>query len=82
MKSKRFDPRPGILCWVLLLATAIACDSVLIWRKKPTMSRTLGHYLRTPFGPILAGLVGGLSWHLLEAEPFEFAAEDEPIYPL
>lgn len=78
---KRFDPIPGVIAWATVGMVAIIVDLLLIRYHKPTMSRTLGHFLRTPFGPVVAGLVGGLSWHLLEAEPFEFATEDEPIYP-
>lgn len=68
---------PGIGLWLGIVLYVVVGDLLLAHNHKPTMSRTYGHFLRHPLlGPILAGIWGGLAWHLTVSEPFQWAAED------
>jgi len=59
----------GIVGWAATTASVVAYDAWAIKTGRPTMSRTLGHYLAHPIaGPILAGVWMGLSYHLLVEE--------------
>lgn len=69
MTPSSFSARPGLYGWIAVAAVVVATDVLLIKHHKPTMSRTLGHYLGHPlFGPVLAGAWSGLSYHLLIEE--------------
>jgi hypothetical protein len=61
--------RGGITGWLSVLAGVVCIDVWLIRHKRPTMSRTLGHFLSDPLvGPVLAGAWAGLTYHLLIEE--------------
>jgi hypothetical protein len=62
-------PFPGLAGWAATLGVVVAYDTWAIRGARPTMSRTLGHYLAKPLlGPVLAGSVLGLGYHLLIEE--------------
>jgi len=59
----------GLVGWGATVGVAIAYDVWALRTKRPTMSRTLGHFLAQPlWGPVLAGAWAGLSYHLLIEE--------------
>lgn len=66
---KQTYPLPGLYGWAATFAVVVGYD---IWASSsghPTMSRTLGHYLRRPVtGPIIAAAWAGLTYHLLIME--------------
>lgn len=67
--GKHFKARPGLYGWLTVLAVVVGADEWLIRHHYPTVSRTLGHYLKHPvLGPILAGAWLGLTYHLLIEE--------------
>ncbi len=61
--------KAGLIGWA---ATAVVVAGYEAWALKtrhPTLSATFGAGLRHPaLGPLLAGAVGALSWHLLVEE--------------
>lgn len=60
---------PGVIGWGAMVAFAVAYDIVASRSGHLTLSRTLGKGLSHPvLGPVLAGAVGGLSYHLLISE--------------
>lgn len=62
-------PFPGAAGWGLVLGATVAYDWWAIKTGRPTMSRTLGHHLARPvLGPVLAGGLLGLAYHLLGEE--------------
>lgn len=62
-------PFPGAIGWAITLGSVVAYDWWAIKSKRPTMSKTLGHYLAYPvLGPFLAAASLGLSYHLLIEE--------------
>jgi hypothetical protein len=62
-------PFPGLYGWIATFGVVTAFDMWAAMNGKPTMSRTLGHYLSRPItGPILAGAWAGLAYHLLVEE--------------
>lgn len=62
-------PLPGLYGWAATFAVVGAFDLWAAHNKRPTMSRTLGHYLAHPvLGPLLAGGWCMLSFHLLIEE--------------
>ncbi len=62
-------PFPGLYGWLATFGIVVAYDLWATSHKRPTMSRTLGHYLHQPVtGPILAGAWAGLAYHLLVEE--------------
>lgn len=64
-------PLPGLIGWAVTLGSVVVYDTWASVSGHPTMSRTLGHYLRRPvLGPILAGAWLGLGYHLLVSEHF------------
>jgi len=66
--AAKFD-KVGIIGWVATLGGVVAFDAWAIKTGRPTMSRTLGHYLpHQLLGPVLAGCCGGLVYHLLVEE--------------
>ena len=68
MKRETY-PLPGLYGWLATFAVVISYDVWASRNRKPTMSRTLGHYLHQPItGPILAGAWAGLAYHLLVEE--------------
>jgi hypothetical protein len=59
----------ALVGWGVTLGSVVAYDTWAIRTRRPTMSRTLGHYLAHPvLGPVLAGAWSGLSYHLLVEE--------------
>lgn len=68
MKRETF-PFPGLYGWLATFAAVGAYDGWAIKTGRPTMSRTLGHYLHRPvIGPVFAGAWAGLCYHLLVEE--------------
>ena len=68
MKRQTF-PFPGLYGWLATAAVVVGYDAWAILTDRPTMSRTLGHYLHRPvLGPVLAGTWAGLAYHLLVEE--------------
>lgn len=62
-------PWPGVGGWIVTLGSVVVFDVWAARTGRPTMSRTLGHYLGRPvLGPVLAGAWSGLSYHLLVEE--------------
>jgi hypothetical protein len=62
-------PFPGLYGWAATLGAVVAYDGWALLTRRPTMSRTLGHYLAHPIlGPVLAGATSGLAYHLLVEE--------------
>lgn len=71
MAARQTFPFPGLVGWFATAAVVVGYDAWAARSHHPTMSRTLGHYLRQPvLGPILAGAWCGLSYHLLINEHF------------
>lgn len=69
MKPKDTYPFPGLWGWMATAATVVAYDLWAAKSKRPTMSRTLGHYLHKPIlGPVFAGAWSALAYHLLVEE--------------
>lgn len=66
---KQTYPFPGLWGWMATFGVVAVYD---VWATKtgrPTMSKTLGHYLHRPIvGPIMAGAWAGLAYHLLVEE--------------
>lgn len=68
---KQTYPLPGLYGWAATAAVVVIYDRWAIVNQRPTMSRTLGHYLHRPIlGPVLAGAWAGLCYHLLVEERF------------
>lgn len=68
MRRETF-PFPGLYGWIATFGVVVCFDIWAVRHDKPTMSRTLGHYLHQPVtGPILAGAWAGLAYHLLVEE--------------
>lgn len=62
-------PFPGLYGWMATFAVVAGFDLWAARTGRPTMSRTLGHYLHKPLlGPTLAGAWAGLAYHLLVEE--------------
>lgn len=62
-------PFPGLYGWAATFGVVAAFDAWAMATGRPTMSRTLGHYLHQPIlGPVLAGAWAGLAYHLLVEE--------------
>lgn len=62
-------PFPGLIGWVATAVVVVGFDWWAASHRRPTMSRTLGHYLSQPItGPVLAGAWAGLAYHLLVEE--------------
>lgn len=62
-------PAPGVYGWLAVAGVVVSYDTWAIRAGRPTMSRTLGHYLKHPIiGPMLAGVWMGLTYHLLTEE--------------
>lgn len=67
--TKDTFPFPGAYGWAATFGVVAAYDCWAIKTGRPTMSRTLGHYLHRPvIGPIFAGAWAGLAYHLLVEE--------------
>lgn len=67
-KTETF-PWPGLAGWIATAVPVIAYDTWAVVTGRPTMSRTLGHYLARPVvGPLLAGFGGALGYHLFIEE--------------
>ncbi|MCU4184036.1 hypothetical protein K6U06_06665 [Acidiferrimicrobium sp. IK] len=69
---RRADPQypfPGLYGWLATATVVVGFDLWAARTRRPTMSRTLGHYLSQPIlGPVLAGSWAGLAYHLLVEE--------------
>ena len=75
-------PLPGLIGWAATAATVTGFDVWASLTGRPTMSRTLGHYLAHPLlGPILAGAWSGLTYHLLVEELIPGIAEAKQATP-
>jgi hypothetical protein len=67
-RATRFN-NIGLVGWAVTTGSVVVYDAWALKTKRPTMSRTLGHYLAHPIvGPVLAGIWMGLSYHLLVEE--------------
>jgi hypothetical protein len=62
-------PFPGLYGWMMTAAVVVGFDVWAHFNDRPTMSRTMGHFLAQPvLGPILAGAWSALAYHLLIEE--------------
>lgn len=76
-RRKQTFPFPGLFGWAVTLGSVVVYDTWAIKSGRPTMSRTLGHYLAHPvLGPVLAGAWSGLSYHLLVEEIIPTVVEE------
>lgn len=69
MNGRQSFPAPGVYGWAATAAVVVGYDLWAHYTGRPTMSRTLGHYLARPvLGPALAGGWAALTYHLLVEE--------------